>query len=545
MSVANWELNRFPEKSIKGAVDPWALVCIVGVGWFAPVCIPIIRACSTKGDFMTARTDRIFLKAPESSSRELAHVPTSRLPLQNQIWLWLCFFGSLALFVASVFFLPVIEVRGTTGIESVDGLLRHLGGQLDQSKTLSSALLALWEHRSSTSNLVLLVLLSIPLVLATLKYIVLGLNLIFDCKSLYSAIALKALKPQALVSLLEVFICAVTVLSFFGINFVIVQLNVSPGVGVVTYLVSIVLGVFVGVPISRKISSQHAHLNEQWYQIRRAIVSRAISPRAAVVYCAALAFFVILWNLPLWLLRPCRHLEDQSKSLNVDCSQCGPDCVKYIVLGKMEFNSLVVPNSFTNEDLESILKRRGGVLTSVTLLDGRLNMRNSLHLIAKYCPNLVTLRLPGAKLVEIDLVLLRPLRRLEEIDFDGASLNERGLFHLDGFQHLRRLNLANTKIQSEGLYYLSKLGGLRELAIDASQLDDNGWVTLSGLSEVTDIAFADSSVLPRQKLLFLAPMRSLKRIKFASNPLDLTQLNESRASLNLAPVTLGFASAKK
>ncbi len=400
------------------------------------------------------------------NEQSCSHIASNRthpgLPMKFLPRHWILFVASFSLFVVSIWVLPVINVRGTTRFNFLDKLFDVFGAELNHSKSLWGALAALWNHRSELTNLILLGLLGIPLLLALLKYGCILFILSAGDKSVAALKLFKLLKPQTLISLLEVFICAATVISIFGIDLAILQLSISLGVGVVTYLGAIILCVVLAAQIHHELENRHPHLSVSCKEVITTAIQALQQPMSIAALAATVVVVVVANSGSVWTARPCKHLSATpiAKHSLIDCSNCNSQCVTYIAYSDHPFDGLVVSETLSVNDLKEILDARGAQLTALELSNGgKVDMvREKLHLIASRCQNLSTLRLSDTTTTDTDLVLIRPLTKLKTLYLDGTSISDSGLFHLQRFQALQELDLG-TQMFLEKVYSISRPWG--------------------------------------------------------------------------------------
>ena len=95
----------------------------------------------------------------------------------------------------------------------------------------------------------------------------------------------------------------------------------------------------------------------------------------------------------------------------------------------------------------------------------------------------VDFSLRGKEVKEEDLVLLKDMPNLTELNLGGTTITDAGMVHLKGLKNLTRLQLHNTKITDAGLVNLKELSKLTSLNLYGSAgITDAGLEQLKGLN---------------------------------------------------------------
>lgn len=88
-------------------------------------------------------------------------------------------------------------------------------------------------------------------------------------------------------------------------------------------------------------------------------------------------------------------------------------------------------------------------------------------------PNLITLDLGGAAIVDADLPRLRELPHLSHLYLDQTRVSDAGLNHLVGLD-IEHLELEGTAISDAGLPILGQMHNLERLLLTGSKVSDDG-----------------------------------------------------------------------
>jgi len=79
---------------------------------------------------------------------------------------------------------------------------------------------------------------------------------------------------------------------------------------------------------------------------------------------------------------------------------------------------------------------------------------------------------------DTDLVCLRDLRKLQELDLRGNEITDTGLAHIAHLAGLKRLLLADTEITDAGLEHLERLTSLSYLDLQRTEVTNHGVMQL-------------------------------------------------------------------
>ncbi len=98
------------------------------------------------------------------------------------------------------------------------------------------------------------------------------------------------------------------------------------------------------------------------------------------------------------------------------------------------------------------------------------------------------------KVTDAELVLLRGLTRLEEIDLGKTGVTDAGLVHLKGLAKLQWLGLQETKITDAGLVHLQGLTKLQWVGLAETKVTDVGLEHLKKLTKLQSLYLGDTKV---------------------------------------------------
>ena len=81
----------------------------------------------------------------------------------------------------------------------------------------------------------------------------------------------------------------------------------------------------------------------------------------------------------------------------------------------------------------------------------------------------------GTPVTDADLVHLRNLAALEELDLSGTRITNAGLVHLETLTGLEDLDLSGTQVTNAAVKHLNKLTTLRRLDLEGTQVNGDAW----------------------------------------------------------------------
>ncbi len=134
---------------------------------------------------------------------------------------------------------------------------------------------------------------------------------------------------------------------------------------------------------------------------------------------------------------------------------------------------------------ENLLK--GGKLVKVVLVPGKADKSGVLAIRLAQNTNLlrVDFSLRGKEVKDEDLLLLKDMPNLTELNLGGTTITDSSLVHLKPLKNLTRLQLHNTKISDAGLVNLQEMTKLKSLNLyGCAGVTDMGLEHLKGLKEL-------------------------------------------------------------
>jgi hypothetical protein len=108
-----------------------------------------------------------------------------------------------------------------------------------------------------------------------------------------------------------------------------------------------------------------------------------------------------------------------------------------------------------------------------------------------YFDTVVIIELNDTAITDADLVALKDLPKLRQLDVRGTPVTDRGLAHLHRLTGLVELLLGGSRITDSGLESLHELKDLASLDLEDTAVTDAGMVHLQGL---TNLQFLSNSV---------------------------------------------------
>ena len=97
---------------------------------------------------------------------------------------------------------------------------------------------------------------------------------------------------------------------------------------------------------------------------------------------------------------------------------------------------------------------------------------------------IVSLSTVGKSAGDADLVLIKALPKVEQLDLRNTAITNAGLVNLDGMASLTHLHLEGTGVTDEGLAHVKGLGNLTYLNLYNTAVTDKGVGELSGLKNL-------------------------------------------------------------
>ncbi len=95
--------------------------------------------------------------------------------------------------------------------------------------------------------------------------------------------------------------------------------------------------------------------------------------------------------------------------------------------------------------------------------------------------DVIMVNLRDKPITDDDLVQLKKLPKLENLDLSNTQVTSRGMAHIAKLKNLKYLSLWNTRVDDEGLQYLAGLDNLYALILDGTRVTDKGLIHLEGL----------------------------------------------------------------
>lgn len=100
---------------------------------------------------------------------------------------------------------------------------------------------------------------------------------------------------------------------------------------------------------------------------------------------------------------------------------------------------------------------------------------------------IVSLSNVGKNAGDADLVLVKALPKVEQLDLRNSAITNAGLANLEGMASLTHLHLEGTGVTDEGLTHLKGLGALTYLNLYNTAVTDKGVSELSGLKNLRQL----------------------------------------------------------
>lgn len=106
----------------------------------------------------------------------------------------------------------------------------------------------------------------------------------------------------------------------------------------------------------------------------------------------------------------------------------------------------------------------------------------------------IGLSLDLSDVTDAELVYLKGLAELQNLDLSGTKITDAGLVHLTGLTKLQELRLSSTKITDDGLEQLKGLSQLQKLYLSNNKITDDGLVHLEGLTSLIKLYLGGTKV---------------------------------------------------
>lgn len=106
----------------------------------------------------------------------------------------------------------------------------------------------------------------------------------------------------------------------------------------------------------------------------------------------------------------------------------------------------------------------------------------------------IGLSLDLSDVTDAELVYLKGLAELQNLDLSGTQITDAGLVHLAGLTKLQELRLSSTKITDAGLEQLKRLTQLQRLYLSNNKITDDGLVHLEGLTSLIKLYLGGTMV---------------------------------------------------
>jgi Leucine-rich repeat (LRR) protein len=152
-------------------------------------------------------------------------------------------------------------------------------------------------------------------------------------------------------------------------------------------------------------------------------------------------------------------------------------------------------------------------------------------------PNLDTLVIRGAAIIDESSAPLTALKNLEELGLQGTDVSSIGF--ITSMTKLRTLSLAETCITDDGLIGISKLHGLEELDLSGTIVGDEGLQEISTLVNLRSLSISDTAVTDTG-LAHLVNMNALRQLDCRATRTSDEAVSELGNRLNLT--SSGFVS---
>jgi internalin A len=115
----------------------------------------------------------------------------------------------------------------------------------------------------------------------------------------------------------------------------------------------------------------------------------------------------------------------------------------------------------------------------------------------------------GEEIVDRDLVLLRQVPGLLELNLTRTNISDAGLFHVSKLSKLKILLLGGTDITDEGAQMLESLVELEQLNLTNTGITDSGVLAIAGMSKL-EALWLDTTDITDTALGHLAEVKSLQ-----------------------------------
>lgn len=144
----------------------------------------------------------------------------------------------------------------------------------------------------------------------------------------------------------------------------------------------------------------------------------------------------------------------------------------------------------------------------------------------------------GTKVTNRDLVHLRKLPRLENLDLTETRVTSAGLENIRDATHLVYLGLWNTKVGDMGLEHIKHLKNLRALVLDGTKVTDEGLERLSELTNLDDWLGLCGTAVTDSGLKHLTNLRHLHHLNLRRT--DVTELGVQGLKMHLKDADISF-----
>jgi hypothetical protein len=151
-------------------------------------------------------------------------------------------------------------------------------------------------------------------------------------------------------------------------------------------------------------------------------------------------------------------------------------------------------------DLDAEVRRRAAVLLED--ITGHLHARGlvivkasggKVRIDEKYSPPDISIDLSGTKIKDADLVQVKWIRGLTELNLSETQVTDAGLAHLKGLP-LSYLALARSEVGDTGLAYLQGMRTLGTLDLSGTRVTDAGLAYLKGLHRLHILLLSDTRI---------------------------------------------------
>jgi len=147
----------------------------------------------------------------------------------------------------------------------------------------------------------------------------------------------------------------------------------------------------------------------------------------------------------------------------------------------------------------------------ILILHGSSDISDSGLEVLRSMSNLITLRLPGAKITAEGFAKLDSLKEIREIVLANTLLEDRALRHFTPYKKLNRLDLSGTRIRGSGLKSLEGCSRLRELVLNDTAVGDDGLRGLAELCRLQALSL-DRTPITDEGIAFLAKLTALRTL---------------------------------